>query len=112
MSERMGKSLSPVLVCESVSPCTVTASGSEEEGGEGRERRGSESEGEEGGGEDEEEVEWRSLQDTMKAQQLKKKERGNKDSHTVHCPFFPDVSAPHTYLTPLTPSLTQLCPLL
>ena len=86
-----------MLVCESVSPCTVTASGSEEEEGrEGGERRGSESEGEEGGGEDEEEVEWRSLQDTMKAQQQKKKERGNKNSHTVHCPFFPDVSAPHT----------------
>ena len=66
---------------------------SEEEGGGGEGESGSEREG--GGGEgeeDKEEEEWRSLQETMKVQQEKKKELGaHRDSHPVHAPFFPDV---------------------
>ena len=42
-----------------------------------------------GGGDEEEE--WRTLQESMKVQQEKKKERVSKDSHPVHAPFFPDV---------------------
>ena len=53
-----------------------------------------EEEGEVGerGGKDEEEEEWRTLQETMKVQQQKKKDKGSKESHPVHAPFFPDVS--------------------
>lgn len=63
-------------------------SGSEDEG----RVEGGESGSEKGlDGEDEEE-EWRTLQESMKVQQEKKKERGSKDSFPAHAPFFPDVS--------------------
>lgn len=51
-------------------------------------------------GEDEE-VEWKTLQESMKVQQEKKKERVSKDSHPVHAPFFPDVRSSLIALAPL-----------
>ena len=33
------------------------------------------------------------MQESMKVQQEKKKEKVSKDSHPVHAPFFPDVSS-------------------
>ena len=80
--------VSMVILCDD----SDTGSLSEDEGREGGEG-GSGSEGEGSGEVDEEEQEWKSLQQSMKIQQQKKKEMGaNRDSYPVHAPFFPDVS--------------------
>lgn len=66
---------------------------------------------------DEEEREWKSLQETMKKKQQKAGEKGSKDSHPVHAPFFPDVrhTSSHTCHVSTPPlsfllSLSPPCP--